>query len=249
MKAAIIGGTGVQQLPGFELQQELVLAGEVHLFIGRLAGCPVLLLPRHSKGHRVPPHQIDHRRHVQILKEQGVQAVLATAAVGSLRPDWTPGTLVILSDFLDFTRAIHTLYDQEIVHTDFSEPFSPLLRAALLETARELGITPQSEGVYVCAPGPRYETPAEIRMFRMLGGDVIGMTVVPEAVLCREAGIHYAAVAVVTNLGTGLSDQCLSHAEVTEVMATAVPVLARLFAGALRRLPLTPTPSPEGRGL
>ncbi len=240
MKAAIIGGTGVQQLPGFELQQELVLADEAHLFSGRLAGCPVLLLPRHSKGHRVPPHQIDHRRHVQILKEQGVQAVLATAAVGSLRPDWTPGTLVVLSDFLDFTRTIYTLYDHEVMHTDFSEPFSPLLRTALLEAARELGITLQPEGVYVCAPGPRYETPAEIRMFRMLGGDVIGMTVVPEAVLCREAGIHYAAVAVVSNLGTGLSEKPLSHAEVTEVMATAVPILARLFAGTLLRLQAVP---------
>jgi 5'-methylthioadenosine phosphorylase len=240
MKAAIIGGTGVQQLPGFELQQELVLTDEVHLFIGRLEGHPVLLLPRHSKGHRVPPHQIDHRRHVQILKEQGVQAVLATSAVGSLHPDWTPGTLVLLSDFLDFTRAVHTLYSHEVVHTDFSEPFSPLLRTALLETACELGIGLQPEGVYVCAPGPRYETPAEIRMFRMLGGDVIGMTVVPEAVLCREAGIHYAAVSVVTNLGTGLSEQPLSHAEVTEVMATAVPTIAHLFAGALRRLQAVP---------
>jgi 5'-methylthioadenosine phosphorylase len=240
MKAAIIGGTGVQQLPGFELQQELVLTDEVHLFIGRLEGRPVLLLPRHGKGHRLPPHRIDHRRHVQILKEQGIQAVLTTAAVGSLRPDWAPGTLVLLSDFLDFTRAVYTLYDQEVVHTDFSEPFSPLLRTVLLETARELGIPLQPEGVYVCAPGPRYETPAEIRMFRMLGGDVIGMTVVPEAVLCREAGIHYAAVSVVTNLGTGLSDRSLSHAEVTEVMAAAVPMIARLFSGALRRLQAVP---------
>ncbi|MEN3002431.1 MAG: MTAP family purine nucleoside phosphorylase [Armatimonadota bacterium] len=240
MKTAIIGGTGVQQLPGFERLHEHMLAGEVCLLEGRLDGCPVLLLPRHGRGHRVPPHQIDHRRHVQLLKEQGVQAVLATAAVGSLRPDWTPGTLVVLSDFLDFTRTVHTLFDREVVHTDFSEPFSPLLRRVLLETAQELGLSMQPEGVYVCAPGPRYETPAEIRMFRLLGGDVIGMTVVPEAILCREAGIHYAAVAVVTNLGTGLSDKPLSHTEVTEVMATATQTLASLFAGVLRKLQAVP---------
>lgn len=236
MRAAIIGGTGVQQLPGFEMQHEHVLTGDVYLLEGRLEGRPVLLLPRHSKGHRIPPHQIDHRRHVLLLKGQGVQAVLATAAVGSLRPDWTPGTLVVLSDFLDFTRTVHTLFDHEVVHTDFSQPFSPLLRDALLESARELGLDVQPEGVYVCAPGPRYETPAEIRMFRMLGGDVIGMTVVPEAILCREAGIHYAAVAVVTNLGTGLSQQPLSHEEVTEVMATAAHTIARLFAATLQRI-------------
>ncbi|MCS7064741.1 MAG: MTAP family purine nucleoside phosphorylase [Fimbriimonadales bacterium] len=240
MKAAIIGGTGVQQLPGFELQREHVLAGNTYLLEGRLEGSPVLLLPRHSKGHRIPPHQIDHRHHVQLLKEQGVQAVLATAAVGSLRPDWTPGTLVVLSDFLDFTRAVHTLFDYEVVHTDFSQPFSPLLRDALLESARALGLEVQPQGVYVCAPGPRYETPAEIRMFRMLGGDVIGMTVVPEAILCREAGIHYAAVAVVTNLGTGLSQQPLSHDEVTEVMATATQTIACLFADTLRRIQAVP---------
>ena len=240
MKAAIIGGTGVQQLPGFDLQHEHGVAEDTYLLEGTLEGYPVLLLPRHRKGHRVPPHQIDHRRHVQLLRELGVQAVLATAAVGSLRADWTPGTLVILSDFLDFTRTVYTLFDHEVVHTDFSQPFSPLLRNALLQTASESHIPVQSEGVYVCAPGPRYETPAEIRMFRMLGGDVIGMTVVPEAILCREAGIHYAAVAVVTNLGTGLSQQPLSHAEVTEVMATATQTIACLFAGALRRLQAVP---------
>jgi len=240
MKAAIIGGTGVQQLPGFTLKHEHVLTGETYLLEGTLEGCPVLLLPRHSKGHRVPPHQIDHRRHVQLLKEQGVQVVLATAAVGSLRTDWTPGTLVVLSDFLDFTRTIYTLFDHEVIHTDFSQPFSPLLRDALIETAREQGVPVQPEGVYVCASGPRYETPAEIRMFRMLGGDVIGMTVVPEAILCREAGLHYAAVAIVTNLGTGLSQRPLSHTEVTEVMATATRPIAHLFAGTLRRLQALP---------
>ncbi len=240
MKAAIIGGTGVQQLPGFVLQREHVLTDDTYLLEGKLEGCPVLLLPRHGKGHRVPPHRIDHRRHVQHLREQGVQAVLATAAVGSLRPDWTPGTLIVLSDFLDFTRTVHTLFDQEVAHTDFSQPFSPLLREALLESAHALHLNIQPEGVYVCAPGPRYETPAEIRMFRLLGGDVIGMTVVPEAILCREAGIHYAAVAVVTNLGTGLSDQPLSHAEVTEVMTSATHTIARLFARTLHRLQAVP---------
>ncbi|MER3559496.1 MAG: S-methyl-5'-thioadenosine phosphorylase, partial [Armatimonadota bacterium] len=104
----------------------------------------------------------------------------------------------------------------------------------------EQAIPIQPTGVYVCAPGPRYETPAEIRMFRMLGGDVIGMTVVPEAILFREAGIHYASVSVVTNLGTGLSQSPLSHEEVTEVMRSVTETLARLFAGAIARLKATP---------
>jgi 5'-methylthioadenosine phosphorylase len=240
MKTAIIGGTGVQSLPGWTLQAEHAYDDGVFLYEGRLHGEPALLLPRHSKGHKTPPHRIPHARHVRVLKEHGVQSVLATAAVGSLRTDWTPATLVILSDFLDFMREVNTLYHDTVVHTDFTEPFSPLLRDALLKAADRLGIPVQREGVYVCAPGPRYETPAEIRMFRMLGGDVIGMTVVPEAVLCREAGIHYAAVAVVTNLGAGLSGQPLTHEEVAEVMQGATETIARLFAETLRLLKATP---------
>ncbi|MCS6924068.1 MAG: MTAP family purine nucleoside phosphorylase [Fimbriimonadales bacterium] len=240
MKTAIIGGTGAQHLPGWTLQREHALPDGVYLYEGHLNGEPALLLPRHSKGHKVPPHRIPHERHVRLLKEQGVQAVLATAAVGSLRTDWTPGTLVVLSDFLDFMREINTLYHEEVVHTDFTEPFSPLLRGALLLAAQQSGIPVQPEGVYVCAPGPRYETPAEIRMFRMLGGDVIGMTVVPEAILCREAGIHYAAVAVVTNLGAGLSGQPLHHEEVTQVMQGAIATIATLFTQTLRLLRATP---------
>lgn len=240
MKTAIIGGTGVQRLPGWALQTEHAFENGVYLYEGSLQGEPALLLLRHSKGHKTPPHRIPHARHVHLLKEQGVQAVLATAAVGSLRTDWAPGTLVVLSDFLDFMREVHTLYHDTVVHTDFTEPFSPLLRDALLRAAGQVGLSVQPEGVYVCAPGPRYETPAEIRMFRMLGGDVIGMTVAPEAILMREAGIHYAAVAIVTNLGAGLSGQPLTHEEVEQVMQGATESIARLFAETLRLIKATP---------
>ncbi|MFQ3610991.1 MAG: MTAP family purine nucleoside phosphorylase [Fimbriimonadales bacterium] len=240
MKIALIGGSGVQQLPGFSLVREGVSEKGISYYEGNLGEHPVLLLPRHSKGHTVPPHRIDHAGHIRFLKEQGVQAVFATAAVGSLRPDWTPGTLVVLNDFLDFMRSVYTLYDTEVVHTDFTHPFSPLLREALLQSAHAQEIAVQPTGVYVCAPGPRYETPAEIRMFRLLGGDVVGMTVAPEAVMCREAGIHYACVSIVTNLGTGLSDQPLSHEEVVEVVGRATQQIAQLFLGAIERLRATP---------
>lgn len=240
MKIAIIGGTGVQSLPGWTLHAEHAFSEGVYLYEGSLNGEPALLLPRHSKGHKTPPHRIPHARHVRLLKEQGVQAVLATAAVGSLRTDWKAGTIVILSDFLDFTREVNTLYHDEVVHTDFTTPFSPMLRDALIQAAHQRQIPVQTEGVYVCAPGPRYETPAEIRMFQRLGGDVIGMTVAPEAILCREAGIHYAAVSIVTNLGAGLSAHPLTHEEVTQVMQQATETIAQLFTHTLRILRATP---------
>lgn len=235
MKIAIIGGTGMQQVEGFELIQENSVDSGITLYEGTLNGQPVWMLPRHAKGHKVPPHQIDHHAHIRALKAHGVNAVLATAAVGSLRTDWNTGTLCVLSDFLDFMRQVYTFYDQEVVHTDFSQPFSPALRTALIESAHAEEIPVQTEGVYVCAPGPRYETPAEIRMYRMLGGDVVGMTVAPEAALCREAGIQYAAIAGVTNLGTGLSPHPLGHDEVTEAMSIMQRQIARIFSGVIRQ--------------
>lgn len=238
MRVAMIGGTGMQQVSGFTLLKETEPVTGTVLFEGTLHGVPLMVLPRHAKGHRVPPHQIDHRRHVSVLQQLGVTHAFATAAVGSLRTDWNTGTLVILSDFLDFTREVHTLFDEGVRHTDFTHPFSPAMRKALQLAAMEENIPIQSQGVYVCAPGPRYETPAEIRMYRMLGGDVIGMTISPEAILCREAGIEYAAIAAVTNLGSGLSENPLSHDEVTEAMGYMQPKIALLFARAIQKLAL-----------
>lgn len=228
----------MEQVEGFVLQKEWEPEAGVLLLEGSWESEPVLLMPRHGRAHQIPPHRLDHERHVRTLQRLGVEAVFATAAVGSLRSDWGPGTLVVLSDFLDFTRRIYTLYDQEVIHTDFNEPFSPRLRQALLAASHGEQIPVQPEGVYVSAPGPRYETPAEVRMFRLLGGDVIGMTVAPEAILFKEAGIPYAAVAVVTNLGTGLSLQPLAHEEVTQVVQCAQEQLMRLFIAARRHLSL-----------
>lgn len=236
MRVAIIGGTGMQQVSGFTLLKETEPVPGTILFEGTLHGVPLMMLPRHAKGHRVPPHQIDHKRHVSVLQQLRVTHAFATAAVGSLRTDWDTGTLIILSDFLDFTRNVHTLFDEEVRHTDFTHPFSPAMRKALQLAAIEENIPVQSQGVYVCAPGPRYETPAEIRMYRILGGDVIGMTVSPEAILCREAGIEYAAIAAVTNLGSGLSENPLSHDEVTEAMGYMQQKIALLFTRAIAKL-------------
>lgn len=230
MRAALIGGTGMEKVEGFEAET----GGPI--VQGRLLGQPIGLLPRHGDGHVVPPHRIDHVKHVSLLKEGGYDGVFATAAVGSLREDWPPGTLALCSDFIDLMRSITTLYRDKPVHTDFSEPFSTVLRDALIETASEIAVVLHPEAVYASAPGPRFETPAEIRMMRLLGADVVGMTVGPEAILCREAGLPYAAIAIVTNFGTGLTDQKLAHGEVETVVAEAQGIVVRLIAGAIAKL-------------
>jgi len=184
----------------------------------------------------VPPHRINFRANIAALQAVGVRAVFATAATGALKTELEPGALLVLDQFLDFTRARPLTFfegeDGEVVHTDMTNPYCLRLRTRLLEAAREEGLAVRKGGTYVCVEGPRFETAAEIRMFAALGGDVIGMTGVPEVVLAREAGLCYAAVAVVTNPGAGLSAARPQHAEVERLMAERREDLWRLFEAA-----------------
>lgn len=212
--------------------------GTAQATVGRLHGRDVVFLARHGAGHRIPPHRIAHRANVAALASLGVRAALATAATGGLRADLSPGSLLLLDDLIDFTRGRETLtfFERQVVHTDLSQPYSPALRQTLREAAEALGIPLVPRGTYLCADGPRYETPAEVRLFAAWGGDVVGMTGAPEAVLCREAGIHYAAVALVTNPGAGLMDAPVRHEDVEATMAEAGPRLRALLGAAVARL-------------
>ncbi len=217
---AIIGGTGIGDrlaaLGGepFSVENKYGPISGLRL---EYEGVRLALVQRHSAGHRTPPHLVNYRAIATGLASLGAKACLASAAVGSLRTDWPVGTLAICRDFLDLTGRRLTLFDDVVKHTDFSEPM-PASRA--IEAAcSELRIQAKDQAVYLGADGPRYETPAEIRMMRMLGGDVVGMTASTEAILMREAGVAYGCLAVVTNLGTGLDpDVQPDHGAVTDVM-------------------------------
>lgn len=167
----------------------------------------------------------------------GVRRVLATAAVGSINEAMNPGDFVIIDQFIDFTKArVQTFFDdgeQGVVHVDVTEPYCPELRAALIEIGQEMGLSLHKSGTYFCVEGPRYETAAEIRAARILGGDVVGMTNIPEAVLAREAGLCYATIAMVTNMGAGMTNRPLSHDEVVEVMARNTKNVRQLALDAL----------------
>lgn len=224
MSVAVIGGTGFGE--AFRLDEPQTVETPYGLAqLARGADAPFVFLARHGAKHSVPPHRIIHRANIAALQSLGVTRVFATAAVGSLRLALAPGDFVVVDDFLDLTKGeAVTFFDApgNVRHTDMSHPYDPTLRAVLLETA---GGTPNAtvhpRGTYVCLSGPRYETPAEIRLLASWGGDVVGMTSTPEAILCREAGIAYAAVAIVTNYGCGLTgdDVPLSHADVEAQMA------------------------------
>ena len=235
MRIGIIGGSGVNFVGNIEAarqtQQETPF-GPVAAMLGRVAGREVVFVQRHGANHPVPPHRINHHANIAALRALGVERCLGICAVGSLRPDLQPGSRAVLSGFLDFCRSrVWTFYDshpQGVVHTDFTEPYCPDLRR-LLATGLDAPSSPAS-CVYVGVDGPRYETPSEIAMFSSLGGDVIGMTGVPEAILAREAGICYAGVAVVANLAAGLSPTPIAHEEVLRAMDGAAGDVWALIA-------------------
>jgi len=193
----------------------------------------LIFLSRHGTSHGIAPHNINYRANIRALAEMGVQRILASNAVGSLRLDLEPDSLVAFDDFIDQTRVRPlTILDDTadgVHHTDFSEPYCPEIRSALLAAAAGLDVDLLPRATYVCADGPRFESPAEVRMFAQLGGDVVGMTGLPEAVFARESGICYAAVGIVTNFAAGLTTRPVDHTEVVERMSVNVDSVRRLF--------------------
>lgn len=235
---AIIGGTGFERLPPEIFAEPLRVATEFGtvpvLSVSNNYTEPYKLyfISRHGDTHRLAPHQIDYRANVAAMCELGVRFVLASNTVGSLRKDLPPGSLVLLSDFLDFTRGRVLSYFGDAgswSHTDFTTPYSTFLRDALVQAASIADASLVEHGTYVCCDGPRFETPAEIRMFAALGGDVVGMTGLPEAIFAREAGLEYAALCVVTNYGAGLTSSPVSHADVVAEMEQYTAGIRELF--------------------
>ena len=245
MTLAVIGGTGVYDPTWLRDPEEVTVAtpfGGARLVQGALfaGGTPVYFMNRHGAGHQLPPHLVNYRANVWALRALGVTRVLATAAVGSLNPAMPPGSMVFCDQFLDFTKSRPTTFfdggEAGVVHTDMTEPYCPDCRRVLAATAQTLGLPAAAAGTYVATEGPRFESPAEIRAYRILGGDLVGMTGVPEVVLARELGLCYAGVALVTNFAAGISQRALTHSEVLTVMADNVARLRTLLQTALQEL-------------
>ena len=243
MRLAIIGGTGVYQLAGASGgEPEFVPTrwGVAEVRRAQMAGCEVCFLARHGVGHSIPPHRVNYRANIAALQQLGCTAVIATNAVGSLRTDLPAGVFVAPDQFLDLTKSRPTTFyngDDEhgVKHVDVTDPYCGNVRRWLIEGAAEAGETCVERGTYLCAEGPRFETAAEVRLFGQWGADVVGMTGVPEVVLAREAGLCYATLCLVTNLGAGLCDAPPSHREVNELMDRRLPALEGILLAAVSR--------------
>lgn len=200
----IIGGTGMAEALGSLGRGEQTRVDtpfgppSAPIVVMELGGAPVALLPRHGEGHRFPPSRVPYRANVFALKAVGVTHVLATAAVGSLREEIRPGELVVPDQVIDRTfRREPTFFDQLAVHVEFAQPFCAALRQILLRTPSEVRV--HDGGSYVCMEGPQFSTRAESELHRSWGAQLIGMTLMPEAKLAREAELCYAAVNLVTD--------------------------------------------------
>ncbi|MCF8477835.1 MAG: S-methyl-5'-thioadenosine phosphorylase [Pseudolabrys sp.] len=202
----VIGGSGVYDLPGLQNVREQRITspwGEPSgaLRIGEIEGLPVVFLPRHDKGHRLSPSDINYRANIDILKRAGVTDLVSLSACGSSKEDLPPGTFVLVDQFVDRTHKRESSFFGKglVAHVSMAHPVSPRLRARIAEAALKEGIEPKLGGTYVCMEGPQFSTYAESMTYKTLGYSVIGMTNMPEAKLAREAEICYATVAMVTD--------------------------------------------------
>lgn len=244
IKIGMIGGSGFDD-PDFLTDVKVVKKGtpfgplSADLIRGKAGDVEIILLLRHGIGHRIRPSAVNYRANIWALKDEGVSHIIATTACGSLREEIEPGHLVFPDQFIDFTKQRNSTFHEgdQVVHIAVADPFCPRLRDILIETAREKAIGHHATGTLVTIEGPRFSTRAESRMFRILGGDVINMSVVPEVVLAREAGMCYAVVAMSTDYDSWHhSEQPVTWEMIAQTMKNNVGHVKDIFFGCLSKI-------------
>lgn len=242
-RKAIIGGTGVYGMntDGYSMIVETEY-GNVEVDMVSYCGEEIVFLPRHGKGHSIPPHLINYRANMKALEKLKVKYIYATAAVGSCNENFEPGDIVVIKDFIDFTKQRPlTFYEggeNPVKHVDMSEPYCRNLGMKFCEIAEEEGVLIKGEAVYVTTEGPRFETAAEIRMYKMLGADVVGMTSVPEVVLAKELSMCYASVGIITNWCTGMGFTSHNIKNIKDIVDENKEKITRIFLKVFKE-PLT----------
>jgi len=242
---AIIGGTGLTSLKNLEITRREVMRtpyGEPSgpLLHGKLCHQDVIFIPRHGRGHTIPPHMVNYRANIWALREAGVANVIAVAAVGGIREDMQPGRLVIPEQIIDYTWSRrHTYFESElseVTHIDFTEPYSETIRNLLITAARELELQAIEGGVYAATQGPRLETAAEIDRLERDGCSIVGMTGMPEAALARELGLEYAHCAVIANRAAGRGAGTISMDDIEKNLTVGMECVRRLLETAIPKL-------------
>ena len=250
----VIGGSGIYDLPGLENVREETVAspwGEpsAPLIRGEIAGLPVVFLPRHDKGHRLSPSDINYRANIDVLKRAGVTDLVSLSACGSFKEELDPGTFVLIDQLVDRTHRRESSFFGRgcVAHVSMAHPVSPRLRIHLAAAAEAEGIHAVRGGTYVCIEGPQFSTLAESLTYKGLGYAVIGMTNMPEAKLAREAELCYATVAMVTDFDCWHPDHdAVTVADIIKVLTANADKAKRLVARLARDFPREHEPCPIG---
>jgi 5'-methylthioadenosine phosphorylase len=250
----IIGGSGIYDLPGLERVRQKKLKspwGEpsAPLRIGEIAGLPVVFLPRHDKGHRLSPSDINYRANIDVLKRAGVTDLVSLSACGSFKEELPPGTFVLIDQFVDRTHKRESSFFGKgcVAHVSMAHPVSPRLRIHLAAAAEAEGLRAVRDGTYVCMEGPQFSSLAESLTYKQLGYSVIGMTNMPEAKLAREAEICYATVAMVTDYDCWHPDHdAVTVQDIIKVLTANADKAKRLVARLAQDFPREHEPCPIG---
>lgn len=250
----IIGGTAVYAIDGLKNAEWRRVQGPFgppsdELLFGELEGQPVVFLPRHGRGHRLAPGEINFRANIDALKRAGVTDVVSVSAVGSLREDLAPGTFVVVDQFVDrtFARTKTFFGDGVVAHVSMANPVCARLGDALETGARRLGLPVRRGGTYLVMEGPQFSSLAESRLYRQWGCDVIGMTNMPEAKLAREAELCYATVAMVTDFDCWHPDHdSVTVADVVRVLSANARHAGDLVKEVVPRLAARPSACAHG---
>src|SRR5436853_5510877 len=241
----VIGGSGVYDLPGLENVREETIASpwgvpSAPVRRGTISGLPIVFLPRHDKGHRLSPSDINYRANIDVLKRAGVTDLVSLSACGSFSEGLPPGTFVLVDQFVDRTYRRESSFFGKgcVAHVSMAHPVSPRLRIHLAAAAEAEGIAFARGGTYVCMEGPQFSSYAESLTYKGLGYSVIGMTNLPEAKLAREAEICYATVAMVTDFDCWHADHdAVTVSDIIKVLTANAEKGKRLVARLLREFP------------
>ena len=238
-KLAIIGGTGLTSIKDLNITKKEVVqspfgAPSGILQTGELFGTEVLFLPRHGVSHTIPPHKINYRANLWVLKQAGVDTIIAVNAVGGIHDDLKAGQLVIPNQLIDYTTSrTNTFFEEglkEVVHIDFTDPYCESLREKIVNCCKEQSLDFMANGTYAVTEGPRLETAQEINRLERDGCDIVGMTGMPEAALARELDICYACISVVANQAAGRGEEEITMEMITKNLGEGIETVRNVLA-------------------
>ena len=245
VEIGIFGGTGIYDSGLLEDTQEIDIDTPYGkpsdtITMGTFKGRKIAFLPRHGKKHSIPPHKINFKANIWAFKELGITRIIAPSAVGSLKEEFEPGHFALPTQFLDFTKSRDGSFSDngKVIHISVADPFCPELQTSILDVTNNQDLEMHKDCTYVCIEGPRFSTKAESKFFRTTGADIIGMTLVPECQLAREAQICYASISTVTDYDVW-ADKPVTAKEVIATLSKNVEKTKKVLTELIDKIPKT----------